>query len=387
MRWRRLGVRVRITLGSLAIAVAFFGVVAVVVRTQLDHVLDASTLELVRRGASTTAIEESRATEEQVVHGISATLLVAMVVLVVGFAATSWVLVGLALRPVGRMRATADRLRRGRSSELLPVSPADDELSGLASTLNALIADLRESAERERQLVADASHELRTPLAALRTRLELSDRVRGDPDALHADIVDARRSVDRLQELTDGLLLLSRIDAGASAGSADADADALREELADAVDRARMVARSRDLAIEFHLPPTADRIPGATPARYGIASADLGRILDNLLGNAVRATPDGGAIVATLAEDADGLHVSVVDDGPGMPEGFHQVATQRFTRPDAARSGSGGAGLGLAIVDGLTRAAGGALRLRDLSPHGLAAEIHLPPTRTREDRP
>ncbi|MBM7389862.1 signal transduction histidine kinase [Clavibacter michiganensis] len=386
MSWRRLGVRVRITLGSLAIAVAFFAVVAVVVREQLDHVLDASTLDLVRRGASTAAIEESRSTEEAVVHGISATLVVAMVVLIVGFALSSWVLVGFALRPVGRMRATADLLRRGRTAELLPVSPARDELSALASTLNGLIADLRESAERERQLVADASHELRTPLAALRTRLELSERVRGDPDALHADIVDARRSVDRLQELTDGLLLLSRIDAGASTGSADA--AALRAELADAVDRARMLARARDLAIEFQVPSASPPAPGATPARYAVSPADLGRILDNLLGNAVRATPDGGAIVATLREDPDGLRVAVTDDGPGTPESFLAVATDRFTRPDAARSGRGsGAGLGLAIVDGLTRAAGGTLLLRNVRPHGLAAEIHLPPTAHREDHP
>lgn len=379
-----LGVRVRITLGSVAIAVLFFAVVAVVVREQLDHVLDASTLDLVRRGASTAAIEKSRATEEAVVHGISATLIVAMVILVVGFAASSWVLVGFALRPVGRMRATADLLRRGRTTERLPVSPAGDELSALASTLNDLIADLRESAERERQLVADASHELRTPLAALRTRLELSERVRGDPDALHADIVDARRSVDRLQELTDGLLLLSRIDAGASTGSADA--AALRAELADAVDRARMLARARDLAIEFQVPPAASPAFGASSARYGVSPADLGRILDNLLGNAVRATPDGGAIVAALREDPDGLCVTVTDDGPGVPESFLAVATDRFTRPDAARSGGSGAGLGLAIVDGLTRAAGGTLLLRNIRPHGLAAEIHLPPTAPREDR-
>jgi len=82
------------------------------------------------------------------------------------------------------------------------------------------------------------------------------------------------------------------------------------------------------------------------------------------------------------------LRVTVTDDGPGMPEAFLAVATDRFTRPDAARGGDGsGAGLGLAIVDGLTRAAGGTLRLANLSPHGLAAEIHLPPTRPREDHP
>lgn len=163
MRWRSLSIRVRITVSSLLVAMLFFGIVAIIVREQLDHILDASTIELVRSGASQALIEESRDTAEAVVGGVSRTLLLALAILFVVFAVASWVLVGLALRPVGRMRAIADRLRRGHSTELLPVGPAQDELSDLASTLNALIEDLRESADRERRLVADASHELRTP--------------------------------------------------------------------------------------------------------------------------------------------------------------------------------------------------------------------------------
>ncbi|PPI21105.1 sensor histidine kinase [Rathayibacter sp. AY1B5] len=363
----------RITVSSLLVAMLFFGIVAVVVREQLDHILDASTIELVRSGASQALIEESRDTAEAVVGGVSTTLLIALAILFVAFAATSWLLVGLALRPVGRMRAIADRLRHGRSTELLPVGPARDELSDLASTLNALIADLRESADRERRLVADASHELRTPLAALRTRLELAERVRDDPAALYADVVDARRSIDRLQSLTDGLLILSKIDAGTVTG--DASSSALREEVTGSVDRIRMLARDRDLAIDFVAPVSAHA------ARYPVSPTDFGRILDNLLSNAVAATPDGGSITATLVERPGEAVLSVDDDGPGVPEAFLAVATDRFTRPDAARSRDGGAGLGLAIVAGLSRAAGGELRLRNLVPHGFGAEVRIPATR------
>jgi signal transduction histidine kinase len=317
------------------------------------------------------------------VGGVSTTLLIALAILFVAFAATSWALVGLALRPVGRMRAIADRLRHGRSTELLPVGPARDELSDLAATLNALIADLRESADRERRLVADASHELRTPLAALRTRLELAERVRDDPAALYADVVDARRSVDRLQSLTDGLLILSRIDAGAVVG--DGTSTALRAEVADSVDRARMLARDRDLAIDFVAPASI------AAAHYPVSPTDFGRILDNLLANAVTATPDGGSVTATLVERADEIVLSVDDDGPGVPDAFLAVATDRFTRPDAARSREGGAGLGLAIVAGLSRAAGGQLTIRNLVPHGLGVEVRIPatqphPTSRKENR-
>ncbi|WP_323742821.1 MULTISPECIES: HAMP domain-containing sensor histidine kinase [unclassified Rathayibacter] len=383
MRWRSLSIRVRITVSSLLVAMLFFGIVAIVVREQLDHILDESTIDLVRSGASQALIEESRDTAEAVVDGVSTTLLIALVILFVAFAATSWILVGLALRPVGRMRAIADRLRQGRSTELLPVGPARDELSDLASTLNALIEDLRESADRERQLVADASHELRTPLAALRTRLELAERVRDDPAALYADIVDARRSIDRLQSLTDGLLILSRIDAGTVAG--DASSAALREEVTDSVDRARMLARDRDLAIDFVAPSSS------VAARYPISPTDFGRILDNLLANAVAATSDGGSITATLVERAEEIVLSVDDDGPGVPESFLAVATDRFTRPDAARSREGGAGLGLGIVAGLSRAAGGQFTIRNLVPHGLGVEVRIPatqphPTSRKENR-
>ncbi|NQX29982.1 HAMP domain-containing histidine kinase [Microbacteriaceae bacterium VKM Ac-2854] len=370
MSWRTLSIRIRITLASLLVAMLFFGVVAIVVREQLDHILDTSTIDLVRSGASQTAIEESRETAEAVVNGVSVTLLVALLVLFLGFGLTSWILVGLALRPVGRMRATADRLRHGRSTELLPVGPARDELSDLASTLNELIEGLRDSADRERQLVADASHELRTPLAALRTRLELAERVRDDPAALYADVVDARRSIDRLQSLTDGLLLLSKIDAGTVAG--DASSAALRDELADGVDRSRMLARERDLAIDFVAPASSG------VGRYPIAPAEFGRIIDNLLSNAVAATPDGGSVTATVIEREDELVLTVDDDGPGVPDAFLAVATDRFSRPDAARNREGGAGLGLAIVSGLTGTSGGSMRIRNLVPHGLGVEIRIP---------
>ncbi|PPI26344.1 sensor histidine kinase, partial [Rathayibacter sp. AY1B1] len=221
--------------------------------------------------------------------------------------------------------------------------------------------------------VADASHELRTPLAALRTRLELAERVRDDPAALYADVVDARRSIDRLQSLTDGLLILSKIDAGTVTG--DASSSALREEVTGSVDRIRMLARDRDLAIDFVAPVSAHA------ARYPVSPTDFGRILDNLLSNAVAATPDGGSITATLVERPGEAVLSVDDDGPGVPEAFLAVATDRFTRPDAARSRDGGAGLGLAIVAGLSRAAGGELRLRNLVPHGFGAEVRIPATR------
>jgi two-component system OmpR family sensor kinase len=165
-------------------------------------------------------------------------------------------------------------------------------------------------------------------------------------------------------------LILSTIDAGTATG--EASTTTLRDELADAIDRARMLARDRVLTIDFVAP-----LP--TPSgQYPISPADFGRIVDNLLTNAVQATPDGGSITATLTERLDAIVLTVQDDGPGVPEAFLAVATDRFTRPDAARSRAGGAGLGLAIVAGLVRSSGGALRIRNLATRGLAAEVSIP---------
>ncbi|MFK3671895.1 sensor histidine kinase [Leifsonia aquatica] len=321
---------------------------------------------------------------------LTAALLIGAGVLILGFGGASWLLARAALRPVSRMREQAELIageeRTGQeaSTSVLTVGPAQDELSELATTLNDLIRRLRASADRERQMVSDASHELRTPLAVLRGQLELAELDAGDPTALLHDIRSSHATALRLGQLANNLLELSRIEAGPTSGRIDW--RTFVDELTDAIDRARLLASGDDdagsISVDFEYDPR--RRPDAD-ARIALSPTDVGRILDNLLGNAItaiRSVPGHGdaTVTAEVAVDADRVVLTMRDTGPGMPEDFIPVALDRFTRADGARTSTSGAGggLGLAIVAALAGAAGGEVVLANGRPNGLVVAVSLP---------
>jgi signal transduction histidine kinase len=301
---------------------------------------------------------------------ITTALIVGAVIFVIGFGVASWLLTSAALRPVNRMRKQAEALVATGSTEPLPTGPAIDELSALATTLNEFLAQVRQSVDRERQLVSDASHELRTPLAVLMTQLELATLNTGDARALEEQVVAARGSAERLSALATGLLELSQLDARIPQGSSTW--PELVAELADSVDRARLLAAARDVTIDFE----AAGEPNS--ATYRISTTNFGRVLGNLMGNAISALPTGGALRVALRHSRAGIVLTVADNGPGMPEDFIPIAFDRFTRPDEARAAhKGGSGLGLAIVQAMVQAARGTVNLRNAN--GLVVTVSLPP--------
>jgi signal transduction histidine kinase len=253
-----------------------------------------------------------------------------------------------ALRPVERMRrqaaATSDPSAR------LPVPPADDEIGRLGTTLNAMLARLEEAYARERAFVADASHELRTPLAILKAELELALRSGRSAAELEAALRSAAEETDRLVSLAEDLLVIARVEEGRlPLRPVPVDAGALLREFG----------------------------PADTPAGLTV-SADPERVqqaLRNLVDNAHR---HGGGHVELAAERANGrVELHVRDDGPGFPPDFLDAAFERFTRADPAR-GRGGAGLGLAIVDVIARAHGGAAGAANRAGGGADVWISLP---------
>lgn len=330
-------------------------------------------------------------TTSLILDRLTLALLVGALALILGFGAASWLLARAALRPVSRMREQADRIagseRTGAGAEqagLLTVGPARDELSELATTLNDLIQRLRASADRERQMVSDASHELRTPLAVLRGQLELAELDAGDADALLDDIRSSHSTALRLGQLANNLLELSRIEAGPSSGRIDW--RTLVDELTDAIDRARLLVSSDDddrpISVDFEYDPRNRPDPAS---RVALSPTDFGRILDNLLGNAITAIRGQAAgqeevVSAALLVEPDAVVLTVHDSGPGMPEDFIPVALDRFTRADGARTSTsgGGGGLGLAIVAALAGTAGGSVQLANAPTGGLVVTVRLP---------
>jgi two-component system OmpR family sensor kinase len=234
-----------------------------------------------------------------------------------------------------------------------PVALVIASLAGYGAAAGRLQAALA----RERAFVADASHELRTPLAILRAELELALRPGRSREELAAAVRSAAEETDRLGALAEDLLVIAR---------ADEDGVPIRPAPLDA----------RDV-----LGAVAARFPGraraSAPAGLGL-HADPERLqqaLGNLVDNALR---HGGTRVELAAERLDGcVELHVRDDGPGFPPEFVHDAFERFTRADPAR-GRGGAGLGLAIVDAIARAHGGAAGACNRPAGGADVWISLP---------
>ena len=250
-------------------------------------------------------------------------------------------LAGAALRPVESMRGEAAEISSATSSRRLPVPEARDEVRRLGETLNEMLERLDAGLQRERRFVGDASHELRTPLALLKTELELALRRPRTPEELEQSVRSAMEEVERLIRLAEDLLVLDR---SGEAALRPAELDA--HELLDALAR-RFATRAAEegRAIEVHGAATfhgdRDRLEQA-----------LGSLVDNAL------THGSGVVRLEAARDGDSIALRVSDEGHGFPPDFLPHAFERFSRADAART-TGGAGLGLAIVDAVARAHGG----------------------------
>jgi len=287
----------------------------------------------------------------------------------IAFGAASWLIGSAALSPVARLRRSAAQLVTAPGDELLPVGPARDELSELAHTLNELIAQLRASAERERNIVSDASHEFRTPLAILNTQLELAQRQSHSLPQMQQDVAAAQRTLARLSALATSLLELSRIDAQAAPGVATV--AALAEELADAADRGRTRVGGRDIRVEYGV----EALVGTESVAVSVA--DFGRVCDNLIANSLSAMGEEGLIEVSLTRAEDHMLLRVSDTAGGMDESFVPHAFDRFSRSEQTRTGSG-AGLGLSIVAGIVAVSGGEVRLDNRPGRALTVEVLLP---------
>lgn len=287
-------------------------------------------------------------------------LVVGTPLLLVLLAGVSWMIIGRTLRPIAALRRGADEITDTARSRRLPVPEARDEVHSLATTLNDMLARLEQADARQRALVSDAAHELRSPLASIRLQLEVA---LGHPEGQ-----DWRETAEgvfedamRLSRLAEDLLALARLD--------ERGGPARREP----VELDQLVQQSVERyggAVVVRLPA-----PGEGVVVTGDA-LDLGRVLVNLVDNALRHT-SSPVVVELRAEGADAV-LTVTDDGPGIPEPDRERVFDRFTRLDSARSrDEGGAGLGLAIVRETVNAHGGAVHLEDASP-GLRAVVRLP---------
>ncbi len=269
-----------------------------------------------------------------------------------------------ALRPVESMRRRADAIHDAAPGQRLPIPPADDEISRLGNTLNAMLARLEKAFARERTFVSDASHELRTPLAILKAELELALRGGRSVEELETALRSAAEETDRVVQLAEDLLVIARSDQGrlpVRLGEVKAD-----DVLSGVRERFTRRAEQQHALLEV----TADGGLGfvADPLR-------LEQAIGNLVDNALRHGGPRIELTASLVGDEVELHVR--DDGPGFPPDFVDTAFERFTRADSAR-GRGGSGLGLAIVAAIAQAHGGRFGARNRPEGGADIWLSVP---------
>jgi signal transduction histidine kinase len=299
----------------------------------------------------------------QVVLGIALPLLA----LLVGFLV--WALTGWSLRPVEQIRSQVAGLSALDLHRRVPEPAVQDEIGRLARTMNAMLARLEVSSDRQRQLVADVSHELRNPLAALQAQLEVGAAHPGRNTAslLHGSIAE----VNRLSELVDDLLTLARLDEDPLSlrlGPVDVDDLAL-------IHADRLRARGK---IEVS-------VAGVGAARLVGDEARLTRVVANLADNAERHAARRVEFAVSRQEEV--VLISVADDGPGVPVEERERIFERFVRLDSARAHhEAGAGLGLSIVAEIVRAHGGKVWVEDAAP-GARFVVQLPVVHSAEPAP
>ena len=278
-----------------------------------------------------------------------------------------FVLARRALAPVDRMAEHARLITAERLKDLLPVDNPDDELGRLATVFNETLTRLESSFERMRRFTLDASHELRTPLTAIRTVGEVGLRGRRDEIAYREIIGSMLEEADRLSQLVDRLLMLSRADSPQS--NLSADNVNLCDLVRDVAAQLGVLAEEKQQSITLEL---------AGNPRWTGDELVLRQAVLNLLDNAIKYTPAGGHIRVSLAETGAGVNVEVSDNGPGIPAELHSLIFDRFFRADEARTSGSGTGLGLSIAKWAVEVNGGQLTLEDSHGVGSTFRINLP---------
>jgi two-component system sensor histidine kinase BaeS len=278
------------------------------------------------------------------------------------------------LRPIRALTSASRRLGAGDLSERVPVV-GRDELAGLARSFNRMADSLQRGEERQRRLVADVAHELRTPLANLRGYLEaLKDGVVApDPElfaSLHEEAVLQQRIVDDLQDLAlaeAGTLVYHRS----------------RVDLVELLEVCRTAHQAVAETAGVRLTATGD---GPVPVH---ADPDrLRQVLGNLVGNALRATPAGGAVTLAAVRAGAWATVTVADTGTGIAPEHLPYVFDRFWRGDPARGRTtGGSGLGLAIARQIVTDHGGVITVASTPGTGTTFTIRLPVDESAPDPP
>lgn len=274
--------------------------------------------------------------------------------------------------PLETIARAVTRVSEGDLTQRVPPEKGIQELSNLGDAFNRMTDSLRQADQSKNAFVADVTHELRTPLTVIKGTLEtLEDGAIDDNEGRGPLLASMQRETDRLIRLVNDLLVLTRADAGK-----------LNLQL-QPVDLAELV----HCRCEYLAPLAARRqvrlsviINDTSKPAIVLGDPDrLSQVLDNLLDNAIRYSPEGGLVTLGVSRKREDFECAVRDCGPGIPPEHRQLVFERFYRVDRSRNRqTGGAGLGLAIARALVTAQGGHISAESVVGEGTTLRFTMP---------
>lgn len=283
---------------------------------------------------------------------------------VIGAAFGYW-LVKMGLKPLRYLEDEAENLRPENLGIRIDSHRLPTELAPLSLALNHSIARLESAFARLSELNSDVAHELRTPVHSLRLETEHILASGHLPEAAEEQLAGMMDTLDHMAALIEQMLFLARSEDPAH------QVEMLPLDVQDLLDTVQepfvSLAEESQITVEISAPPGLTLRGNATLLR---------RALHNLLANAIRHSPPGSTVSLEAASTPEGLTLAVRDRGEGIPKQFLATLGQRFVRTDASRSRKrGGAGLGLAIVNGIAKLHGAVLRIESEEGVGTVAKI------------
>ncbi|MGN6739983.1 ATP-binding protein [Dyella sp.] len=291
-------------------------------------------------------------------HALPLLLGMPLVALLVGWA------VRRGLRPLDRLADTLRRRAPG-SREPVDLTPLPPELQPMIAALNDQLARLEDALERERRFSADVAHELRTPIASSLINVETAI---GSHDRASTDLAlgQTQQALTVLARRVEQLLALARIEAGAAAAHARVD---LRDIAMEVIDELALPIADWSVELALTLPPQPLVVEGF--------AAGLAALLRNLVENALRHVPQGGAVELRVEAQADTAMIEVIDNGPGIPPERRDEVFARFHREPGGRGD--GYGLGLSIVQRVAQTHRARIELDDApGGRGLCVRVCIP---------
>lgn len=281
-------------------------------------------------------------------------------------AVLGWFLAGRAIEPVNSVAEAAQQITHSNLDVQIPARKTGDELDRLIEAFNLMMTRLNHSFEQIRQFSTDVSHELRTPLTVVRGQLEVALFTAQTVEQYRDAMADALEGVERLSNIVRALLMLSQAESGQLV---------LQK---TEIDLAELV---RDLVDQHQIPAEAEgvRLSAELPSHCSIAAdkIQIERLLSNLLGNAIKYTPAGGSVKASLIPEFDHVNLVVEDTGVGISPSHLPHIFDRFYRVPSAEAEKG-LGLGLSFVAWIAKAHGGSVTAESKLNEGTRFTVILP---------